>query len=96
MHYLKIFLLISILIFQFLQSNNIGSKEVVEYFSITPISSRQVIEKLKFEEGNLSEEKIRTINWFKRWIDTLSPENLRKFCIVVTGFEYPKTFITVN
>jgi len=68
----------------------------VEYFLIIPISSLHVIEKLKFEEGNLTQEKITSINRFKKWIESLVPDHLKKFCIIVTGFEYPKEPIMVD
>ena len=76
--------------------NNISCKEFIDYFFIAPISSSQVIEKLKFEEGHLSLEKTMTIDWFKEWIKSLSTDDLKKFCINVTGFEYPKEEIMVN
>ena len=60
-----------------------------------PISF-QLIEKLKFEEGYLSLEETISINWFKEWINSLSIDELKKFCINVTGFEYPKVEIKVN
>jgi hypothetical protein len=55
-----------------------------------------VIEKLKFEEGHLSLEESRSIDWFKEWINSLSTEKLKNFCINVTGFEYPRDEIMVN
>ena len=82
--------------FQFLWSNGIGSKEFSEYFSITPISFSQVTEKLRFEEGYLSLNKTKCIDWFKEWIQLLSTNDLKKFCINVTGFEYLKEEIMVN
>ena len=83
--------------FQFLRSNGIGSKEFSEYFSITPISFSRVIEKLRFEEGYyLSLDKTKCIDWFKEWIQSLSTNDLKKFCMNVTGFDYPQDEITVN
>jgi hypothetical protein len=87
--------LIIIYYFQYLKTNNISCKEFIEYFSITLITCSQVIEKLKFEEGHLSLEKSRSITWFKEWINSLSTDELKKFCINVTGFDYPKEEITV-
>ena len=76
---------INISFIQFLRSNNIGSKDFIKYFSTVPISSFQLIEKLKFEEGYLSLEETMSINWFKEWINSLSIDELKKFCINVTG-----------
>ncbi|PKY53055.1 hypothetical protein RhiirA4_471070 [Rhizophagus irregularis] len=79
---------------EFIKSKDIYSKDFIEHFSIPLISSSQVAENLKFLA--LSPETTVIKGWFKEWIETLSVEKLKKFCIVVTGFEYPKEEIMVH
>ncbi|PKK62300.1 hypothetical protein RhiirC2_790576 [Rhizophagus irregularis] len=79
---------------EFIKSKDICSKDFIEHFSIPLISSSQVAENLKFLA--LSPETTVIKGWFKKWIETLSVEKLKKFCIVVTGFEYPKEEIMVH